>query len=131
MFADEGHSRVERRARAKDSSDSGCLERLDVLLRDCAAENNQDVGSLPFLKQRKDARNDDIVRAGQDAEPDAVHVLLDGGIDDHLRRLSQTGIDDLHAGVAKCSCDYFRAAVMAVEARLGNQHADRWFAAGW
>ena len=40
--------------------------------------------------------------------------------DDLLRRLPQAGVDDLHAGVAQRARDDLRAAVVAVEPRLGD-----------
>ena len=40
--------------------------------------------------------------------------------DDLLRRLAQAGVDDLHAGVAQRARDDLGAAIVAVEARLGD-----------
>ena len=64
------------------------------------------------------------VRAGEHREADGVGVLLDGRLDDLLRRLVQAGVDDLHAGVAQRPRDDLGAAVVAVEARLGHDDAD-------
>ena len=64
------------------------------------------------------------VRAGQHRQPDRVGVLLDGGLDDLLRRLVQAGVDDLHPGVAQRPGDDLGAAVVTVEAGLGDHDAD-------
>ena len=39
------------------------------------------------------------VRAGQDGQADGVGVFLDGGLHDLLRRLMETGVDNLHARI--------------------------------
>ncbi len=57
--------------------------------------------------------------------PIDVDILLEGGLDDHLGRLVEAGVDHLHAGVAQGPGDYLGAPVVAVQAGLGHQHADR------
>ena len=64
------------------------------------------------------------VRAGEHREADRVGVLLDRGLDDLLRRLVQAGVDDLHAGVAQGPGHDLGAAVVPVEAGLGDDDAD-------
>ncbi len=64
------------------------------------------------------------MRPGQHRQADAVGVLLDGGLHDLLRCLVQAGVDDLHAGVAQGAGDDLGAAVMTVQARLGDYDAD-------
>ena len=71
------------------------------------------------------AREERHVRAGEDGQADDVDVLLHGGGGDHLGRLVEAGVDDLHAGIAEGRGDHLGAAVMAVEAGLGNENADR------
>ena len=61
---------------------------------------------------------------GEDRQPDGVGVLLDHGLHDLLRRLVQTRVDDLHPGVAQRAGDDLRAAVVTVEAGLGDDDAD-------
>ena len=46
-----------------------------------------------------DPRDERHVRAGEDRDADGVRVLLDRGLDDLLRRLVETGVDDLHTRV--------------------------------
>ena len=63
--------------------------------------------------------------AGQDRQPDHVDVLLEGGGDDHLRRLAQARVDDLEALVAQAAREHLGAPVVAVEAGLGDEDLDR------
>ena len=65
------------------------------------------------------------LHAGEEADAEHVDVLLDGGVDDFLGRAVQAGVDDVHAGVAQRAGDDLDAAVMAVEADLGEENADR------
>ncbi len=97
-----------------------------VLVGDGAAEDKEDVFGLLFAQECGDARDDDVVGAGEDGEADAVDVFLDGGGDDHLGGLAEAGVDDLHAGIAEGAGDDFCAAVVAVEAGLGDEDADGW-----
>ena len=84
------------------------------------------MSSRPDLdEQLADAGEERHVRAGEDRQADHVDVLLHGGGGDHLRRLVQPGVDHLHPGVAQRRGDDLGAAVVAVETRLGDQHADR------
>ena len=64
------------------------------------------------------------VGAGEHREADGVGVLLDDGLDDLLGRLVQAGVDDLHAGVAQRARHDLGAAVVPVEAGLGDDHPD-------
>ena len=76
------------------------------------------------LEQLADAGEQRHVRAGEDREADHVDVFLDGRAGDHLRRLVQAGVDDFHAGVTQRGGDDLGAAVVAIEAGLGDEHAD-------
>jgi hypothetical protein len=48
---------------------------------------------------------------------------LNGGFDNLLRRLVQTGVDDLHAGITQGTGNYLRAPVMPVKSGLGHNDA--------
>ncbi len=76
------------------------------------------------LQQLDDARDERHVRAGEDREADGVGVLLDHGRGDLLGRLVEAGVDHLHAGVAQRAGDDLGAAVVPVEAGLGDDDAD-------
>ncbi len=70
------------------------------------------------------------MRARENREADDVDVLLNRRRGDLLRRLAQARVDDFHARVAQRSRNDFRAAVVPVEARLGDENADRTLAHG-
>ena len=63
--------------------------------------------------------------ARQDRQADDVDVLLEGRGRDHLGRLAEARVDDLEALVAQAAGEDLRAAVVAVEAGLGDQDLDR------
>ena len=68
------------------------------------------------------------VRAGEHREADQVGVLLDRGLHDLLGGLVQAGVDHLVAGVAQGPGHDLGAAVVTVEAGLGDddpQHERR------
>ena len=62
--------------------------------------------------------------AAEHREPNDVDVFLNRGGRDHLRCLMEASVDDLHTGVAQRSRNDLRAAVVAIETRFGDQHAD-------
>lgn len=97
-----------------------------IFIGDGAAEDEEDVFGFLFAKKRGDARDDDVVGAGEDGEADAVDVLLDGGRNDHFGGLAEAGVDDFHTGVAEGARDDFGAAVVAVEAWFGDENAYWW-----
>src|SRR5260370_22843992 len=111
-------------AGAEDSRHTGFLEQVYVLFRDSATHEHQHVVNVILFEQLHDAGNDGVMSAGENRETDYRHVFLQRGADDHLRRLAQAGVDDLHAGVAQSAGNHLGAAVVAVEARLGYQDAD-------
>lgn len=124
VFADELNSGVERSAWSEDGGDAFGLEEGNVLLGDGATDDDKDVLSATFAEQLGNTWNDGVVGAGEDAQADAVNVFLNGCVDDHFRRLTEAGVDDLHAGVAQGAGDDFCASIMAVEAGFGNKDAD-------
>src|SRR5207248_11512705 len=63
--------------------------------------------------------------AAEEAEAEPVGVLVGDGADDGLGRLPQPGVDDLQAGVAQGAGHHLDAAVVAVEADLGEDDAER------
>ena len=77
-----------------------------------------------LLQQLHQPRRDVIVRAREDRQADDVGVLLQRGRRNLLGRLPQAGVDDLHAGVAQRARNDLGAAVVAVEARLGDDDSE-------
>ena len=80
-----------------------------------------------FAQQLEHARKERHVRTREDRQRDDIDIFLDGCIDDHLGRLMKACVDDLEARIAECAGDHLRAAVVAVEARLGDEDADLLF----
>jgi hypothetical protein len=122
---DVGDEILRGRAGAEQSPDAARPQRLHVLGGYDAAARDQDVGPAHLVQQLAHAGEQGHVRAGQDREADDVHVLLHRRRGDHLRRLMEPGVDHFHAGVPQRGRDDLGAAVVAVEARLGDEHADR------
>ena len=65
------------------------------------------------------------VRARQHRQADGVDVFVDGGGSNGRGGLEQAGVDDLVAGVAQDAGDHLDAAVVTVEADLGDEDALR------
>ena len=62
------------------------------------------------------------VGAGQHRQADGVDVFVDCGRGDRLGRLEEPGVDHLVAGVAQDAGHDLDAAVVPIEADLGNEH---------
>ena len=90
---------------------------------DAAAEHD-DVAGAARLERVDHGGEQRHVRARHDREADRVDGLLHRGRRDHLRRLVQAGVDDLVAGVGERARDDLGAAIMAVEAGLGDEDAE-------
>src|SRR6476646_4543330 len=86
--------------RQENRVDTGGLQGLDVLLRNDASGEDQDVLGALFLEQPGHLRQQRVVSARQNGQPHRVHVLLDGGGRDLLGRLPQTGVNHLIPSVA-------------------------------
>ncbi len=65
------------------------------------------------------------VRARENRHANRVRILLDGCLDDLLRRLMEPRVDDLHACVPQGPRDDLRAAIMPVETGLRDNHSYR------
>ena len=61
----------------------------------------------------------------KDGQANRVYILLQGGLDDLLGSLAQTGIDHFHARVPQVGGDDSASTVMAVETDFGDQYAAR------
>ena len=82
--------------------------------------------SRPSLaEQLRDPRQERHVGARQDRQADDVDVLLERRGRDHLGCLAEAGVDDLEPLVAEAPREDLRAAIVAVEAGLGDQDLDR------
>jgi hypothetical protein len=64
------------------------------------------------------------VGAGQDADPDNVGVLLQGGLRHLVRGYPHSHIDHFDAGISHRSRNDLYAAIVAVQSQLGEK--DLW-----
>src|SRR5688572_22884245 len=112
-------------ARAEDRLDAPVAQLAGVVIGDDAAAEDDDVLRAFRDEEVLDLGEERHVRARQAGQADEVDVLLDGRRDDLLRRLPEPGVDDLVAGVAQGAGDDLGAAVVAVQARLRDENADR------
>ena len=115
LFFEEVDDLARVRARREDLGHPESQQFLGVLARNRAAHQDQHVLGPVLLQPVQDSGDEGHVRSGEDRDADGVGVLLNGGLDDLLRRLMKAGVDHLHPGVAKRACDDLGAAVMAVE----------------
>src|SRR5467141_4136220 len=123
-FVDEVHDVLCGSAGEEDFGDAGLLQGRDVGFGDDAADEDGDVVHAFVVEEFHELGADGVVGSGEDGEADDVDVFLDGGGGDHLGSLAQAGVNDFHAGVTQGTSDYFCASVMAIEARLGDQHTN-------
>ena len=113
------------RARAEHLADADALQARRVVVGDRAADEEQDVLAVVLAQHPAEVDRVLHVRAGEAREPEHRGVLLDHRAQDRLRRLEDARVDDLHARVAQRAGHDLRAAVVAVEARLGDDDLDR------
>jgi len=106
------------------TSSSGMMPPPRVLLRDDAAPQDQDVADPLFIQDLHHPGEEVAVGPREAAHGDDVHVLLHCGTDNLFRGLAQTGVNHLHPRVPERRADDLDTPIMAVQPRLGGQHAD-------
>src|SRR5216110_2442705 len=111
----------QRRAHRERARDAEPQELLDIARRDDAANDDPDLGGAVRAQAVDDPAREDEVGAREHRQPDDVHVLLNRRLHDLLWRPLEPGVDDLDPGVAERLRHDLRAAVVAVEPRLGDQ----------
>jgi hypothetical protein len=111
-------------ARPEDAPDADRLQLRDVHVRDDPADHHQHVVEPLLPHEFHQPRADLVVGARQDGEADDVGVFLHGRRDDLLGGLAEAGVDHFHAGVPQRAGDHLGAAVVSVQARLGDDDAD-------
>ena len=92
---------------------------------DDAAHHHQDVAPALLLEPVDDPGHEGQVGTGEQRQPDGVGVLLDDGLDHLVGRLVEAGVDDLEPGVPEGPGDDLGAAVVPVQAGLGDYHSIR------
>src|SRR5581483_6067525 len=115
VLADEGDDVAGRGAGREDLAHPQRLEACDVLRRDDAAPEDDDVLDALRAQEREHLAEQVVVRPGEDGEADGVDVLLDRRRDDLLVALVEARVDDLHPGVAQRPGDDLGSAIMDVE----------------
>src|ERR1700675_1056506 len=121
---DEVYNLFERGSGLEYSRDTQLLELGGVLVWNYTSDHDQDVVHALFAQQLHHAGHDRVMGAGEDRQSDDLDVLLQRGVNDHFRGLAKASVDDLHAGIAESSSDYFRSPVVAVQTGFGDQHPD-------
>jgi len=124
MLADPGRDVLEARSGGEDCADTEVEQGLDVTPGDIAAQQDERLQAGPpqLLHQ---AGGDRQVSAGKDREADDRYILLQRRLDDLLDRLMQPGVDDLEPGLPQRQGHDACAAVVPVEAGLGDQDTRR------
>src|SRR5947199_235215 len=97
-------------------------ERVEIARRDDPADDDADVVRALRAQAVEHASRERHVGTGENREPDHVHVLLHRLRDDLLGRALEPRVDHLEAGVAQRLHDDLGAAVVPVEAGLGDQY---------
>src|SRR4029078_5026772 len=82
-------------ARREDLLDAGALELGDVVGRDDAAAEHQDLTGAALAELLHDPWEERHVRARVAREPDRVGVFLDRGLGDLLGCLMESGVSEL------------------------------------
>src|SRR5262249_2480199 len=111
-------------ARLKNFGDADLLELLDVLVRNDAADQNQNIVEPFLLHEFHDARAECHMRARENRDSDDVCILLERRIDDLFWSLTESRIDDFETRVTESTRDDFCAAVVPVQAGFGDNDAD-------
>src|SRR4051794_32764811 len=124
-LANEGDDFLERSTGLEYLCHPDVLEFPRIFVWNDAPDDHEDVSHLLFAQKFHDARHDCVMCSRQDGEPNYLNVLLQGSIDDHFRRLPETGVDYFHSSVTKSTSNNLRAAIVSIEARLGNEYTNR------
>ena len=104
---------------------AGLLEHRHVLVGDDAAGRHQHVAHALGREGAPVIRGRSVIWAPDRMDsPTTSTSSWTRRRDDHLGRLADAGVDDLEALVAQPSREHLGAPVMAVEARLGDEHLD-------
>src|SRR5258705_1715966 len=76
------------------------LQLCDILLGNYSTKKDKTVVHSLIVQKSYDARTERVVRAAEYRNSDSINVLLQCCRSDHFGSLAQSGVDNLHAGVA-------------------------------
>src|SRR4051794_18831803 len=111
------------RAGREDGGGAGRIERLEVLRRHDAADDDHDVVAGVALELRLELRHEGQVGGGERGDADDVDVVLDRLASGLGRGREERPDVDVEAEVRERRGDHLLAAVMAVLAHLGDEDA--------
>src|ERR1051326_8325659 len=111
------------RSRPEDAPHAGRLQEGAVLLRDDAADGDDDVRGPQALELLHELGDERLVAARLGRDPDHVHVVLDRLARDLLGGLEERPHVDVEAEVGEGGRDDLGAAIVAVLPDLRDQHA--------
>ncbi len=100
------------------------LQLGDVFVGYDSADDEENVCKSGLSNAFNNLRNKRIMRPRQNTQSYYMDVFLYRRIDDHIRSLVKTRIDDLESGVAKRPGNYFGATIVAIEPGLRHQYPD-------
>src|SRR5688500_5935840 len=119
-LADERGNVVERASRMEDARHARFQQHRLVIVGNDAADDDDDVVESRAAQGGHELRNDQVIgRKGGNA--DHVDVFLARELDYGGDLLPRRRVDDLHAGVAQVRGDDAAAAIVTVEADLGDE----------
>ena len=120
--SDLGDDLLSRGAGGQHSGDAGCFEPGDVGYRHDSTDDHRDVDatSSGLLDHQRCQRH---VCARQHRQADGIDVFIDRCSRNGGRSLEQTGVDDLVPRVAQDPGDHLDAAIVTIEADLGDENA--------
>ena len=99
------------------------MEEIVVLVRDDAADHDEDVGTTEFFQFGDQLRKERFVTGRQRTEPHYVDIVLHGLLGRFFRRLEKRTDVDVETEIGEGGRDDFGAAIVSVLADLGHKHA--------
>ncbi len=120
MCFDEVNDFASRGARREDLSDASLFQSWDIALRDDAAADDEGIFEALLTDEVDNSWEEMWMSTGKNAHCDNINVFLDSSLSYLLRSLTKTGVDNLKACIAKCTCDDFSAAIMAIKTWFCN-----------
>ncbi len=103
--------------------DAERFELGDVGIGDDPAAEHNHIVETPLGQEREHPGEKGHVRTGEQRQAHGIGVFLQCRLGDLFRGLVQTGVNHLEPAIAQGSGDHFRATIMTIEARLGDNHS--------
>src|SRR5438552_1136831 len=114
IVAHEFDDLIRRCAGAKATLDAHLFDGGNILIGQDAASSHQDIVHAFLLQEIHYFGEKGHVCAGKNAHQYCINVFLDGRFDNHLRSLTNTCIDNFHAGIAQGTSDHFCTSIMSI-----------------